>query len=218
MRRAMRETSHETGVEARSICLHLFNYQEHSPASEDAAYRATARQILEQALVACHEIGSSVILVPFFGTATLQTREQIAHLVAGMRSCAPLAESLGICLALETSLDAPPILAILEQINSDAVQVYFDTGNAARLEHDIVQQIQALERHIVQVHVKNYPMTPVLGSGQVDFRRVIQALHQVGFHDYLVVEVPTSDDAGMQANLSYLRRMVEAGSSDLALL
>lgn len=56
---------------------------------------------------------------------------------------------------------------------------------------------------------KNHSSTPVLGDGRIDFRRVIQALHQIGFQEYLVLELPTSDDATMQANLSYLKRIGE---------
>jgi len=210
LRQAMRAVAVQTGVEACSLCLHLFNYEEYSPASEDADHRATGRQILEQAMVACHEIGGSVILVPFFGTAILRAGAQVDHVVTEMRYCAGTAESLGICLALETSLEASATLAVLEQIASDAVQVYFDTGNAAGLERDIVQEIQTLERRIAQVHIKDHPRTPVLGNGQIDFQPVVQALHKIGFEDYLVLELPSSDDTVMRANLSYLKQMVEA--------
>jgi sugar phosphate isomerase/epimerase len=88
LRQAMRDASAQTGVEARSLCLHLLNYEEYSPASPDAAYRATARELVEQTLEACHEIGASVILLPFFGTSDLRTGRRIDNLVTEMRSCA----------------------------------------------------------------------------------------------------------------------------------
>jgi hypothetical protein len=50
-----------------------------------------------------------------------------------------------------------------------------------------------------------------LGKGEIDFRRVAQVFHQVGFRDYLVLELPTSDDSVTQANLSYIKRIVEKG-------
>jgi len=211
LRQEMREASRETGVEARSLCLHLLNQEEYSPASTDAAYRSTARQLLEQALEACHETGISVVLVPFFGTALLQSTDQIDHLVAEISACAVMAESFGICLGLETSLEAAENLAILERIASDTVQVYFDTANAVFLGYDVVQEALDLGSRIVQVHIKDHPETPVLGKGEIDFRRVAQAFHQVGFGDYLVLELPTSDDSVTQANLSYIKRMVEKG-------
>jgi sugar phosphate isomerase/epimerase len=210
LRGAIAEACSLTGVEARSLCLHLFNYQEYSPASEDAAHRATARRILDQAMVACHEIGAHVVLVPFFGTSRLETDERIARLMNEMRSCAATAESLGICLALETSLEAAATVALLEGIASDAVHVYFDTGNAAGLGYDVVQEINHLGKRIVQVHVKDHPAVPVLGSGEVDFQQALGALREIGFQDYLILELPTSDDNVTRANLSRLRRIAEA--------
>jgi len=102
-------------------------------------------------------------------------------------------------------------LAILERIASDTVRVYFDTANAVFLGYDVVQEALDLGSRIVQVHIKDHPETPVLGKGEIDFRRVAQAFHQVGFGDYLVLELPTSDDSVTQANLSYIKRMVEKG-------
>ena len=210
LRWVLKEASSTTGVEARSLCLHLLNYRENSPASEDAAHRAKARQILEGAMEACHEIGASVILVPFFGTATLETREQMDQLVSEMRSYAPLAESLGVCLALETTLDAPTTCGILDEIHSKAVQVYFDTGNTAGRGYDVLREIQHLGRRIAQVHIKDSPTIPSLKNGRVDFRRVIQTLQGIGYQDYLVLELPTLDDETMQASLSYLKRLAES--------
>jgi len=173
LRQMIWEASAATGVEARSLCLHLLNCRQYSPASGDPTHRATAQRIVEGALEACHMIGASVILLPFFGTSTLEAPEHIAHLVAEMRACALMAESLGICLALETSLDARRTCKLLDQIHSEAVRVYFDTGNAMELGYD--------------------------------------PLRRIGFDGYLVLELPTSDDATTHANLSYLKGIVEEG-------
>jgi len=209
LRQAMGSASLETGVEARSLCLHLFNYEEYSPASQDPAHRATGRRIVEGAMEACSEIGASVILVPFFGTGGLRTPDQTSHLVSEMRGLADIAESLGVCLALETALAASTVLGILDRIGSAAVGAYFDVANTAGLDHDVVQEIRELGSRIVQVHIKEHPRTLVLGSGEIGFPQVAQALRQIGYDDYLVVEQPTSDDAVAQANLSYLRRVME---------
>lgn len=41
MRRAMKEAAQTTDIEAASICLHLLNYREHSPASDYVEHRET---------------------------------------------------------------------------------------------------------------------------------------------------------------------------------
>jgi sugar phosphate isomerase/epimerase len=211
VRKEMRKASQDTGVVARSLCLHLLNYDEYSPASPDIANRLTARQLIKQALEACHETGISVVLVPFFGTALLKSTEQIEHLITEISAFAAMAESYGICLGLETPLEAADNLAILERIASDTVQIYFDTANAVFHGYDVVQEILDLGSKIVQAHVKDHPETPVLGKGEIEFQRVAQAFHKVGFDDYLVLELPTSDDAATKANLSYIKSMIEKG-------
>jgi sugar phosphate isomerase/epimerase len=88
------------------------------------------------------------------------------------------------------------------------VGIYFDTANTVGLNFHVVQEILELGSRIAQVHIKEYPRSSALGSGEIDFARVAQAFDQIGYHDYLVVEQPTSDDAVMRANLAYLKQMV----------
>ena len=66
LRQEMKEASQATGVEAASVCLHLLNYKENSPASDTVEHRKTAHEIIRKTIEACAHIGASVILVPFF--------------------------------------------------------------------------------------------------------------------------------------------------------
>jgi len=200
-----------TGVEAASVCLHLLNYREHSPASGEAEHREAADEIITNTIEACAHIGASVILVPFFGTATLKSEEQIQRLIGEMKRLSLIAEHKGVCLALETSLNAADMVRIVEAIGSDCVQVYFDTGNATGMGYDIVQEIEGLGRYIAQTHIKDSPSTEMLGEGSIDFEAAIGALKRVDFRGYLMLETPSTDDpvaAGVK-NLAYIKRVVE---------
>jgi len=210
LRQAMKETAQTTGVEAASICLHLLNYAENSPASDNAKYRQTADEIIRKTIEACAHIGASVILLPFFGTGELKSEKQIQRLIGEMKKLAPVAENAGVCLALETSLSAPDMVRIVDAVNSDRVQVYFDTGNAAVIGYDIVQEIEELDGRIVQAHIKDSP-SGTLGEGQINFGTAVEALKKVGFAGYLMLETPSTDDsvAGAAKNLSYIRSVAE---------
>ena len=210
IRQAIKEEARLTGVEAASICLHLLNYDENSPASINAEHRETGREIIQNAVEACADIGASVILVPFFGTATLKTQEQTRLLIDEIIELSPTAEDRGVCLALETSMEAPELVQVVESIGSECVQVYFDIGNTASMGYDVVQEITTLGELIVQVHVKDHP-SRILGEGEIDFGGVIAALEKTGFDGYLVLETPSLDDSVGSAsnNLAYLRRVVE---------
>ncbi|MBM3240903.1 sugar phosphate isomerase/epimerase [Candidatus Poribacteria bacterium] len=210
-RQAMREVSQTTGVKAASVCLHLLNYKEHSPASDEAEHRETAGEIIRNTIEACVYIGAEVILLPFFGTAALRSEEQIQHLVGEMKTLSPIAEDKGVCLALETSLNADDMVRIVEAIESDYVQVYFDTGNAAGIGYNIVQEIEGLGKYIVQTHIKDTPSIRMLGEGNIDFEAAIGALKKVGFKGYLMLETPSTEDSVAAAvkNLAYIKGVVE---------
>jgi L-ribulose-5-phosphate 3-epimerase len=209
-RQAIREAAGLTGVEAASICLHLLNHKENSPASDREEHREAGREIIGNAIEACASIGASVILVPFFGTAALKSEEQKQLMISEMRRMAPIAEDRGVCLALEVSMKAPELVHTVEAIGSDYVQVYFDVGNAASAKHDVVQEIMGLGEHISQVHVKDYP-SRTLGEGDINFNEIIGALKEVGYDGYLMLETPSLQDStgAASSNINYLRRVVE---------
>jgi L-ribulose-5-phosphate 3-epimerase len=209
-RQAIELEARRTGVEAASICLHLLNYDEHSPASGNVEHREAGREIIRNTIEACGAIGASVILVPFFGTAALKSEEHARRLVHEMKGLSPMAEEMGVFLALETSLEALHLVRVVESIGSDHLQVYFDTGNTASKGYDVVREITTLGERIAQVHVKDHP-SRALGEGSIDFGGVIGALEDVGFDGYLVLETPSLDDSVVSAssNLAFLRRVVE---------
>jgi hexulose-6-phosphate isomerase len=209
-RQAVEREARLTGVEAASICLHLLNYIEQSPASTNAGHRETGREIIRNAIEACAQIGASVMLVPFFGTAALKSKEHSRRLVDEIRGLSTMAEDRGICLALETMLKATQLVDVVESIGSDQVKVYFDTGNTASKGYQVVQEITTLGDAIAQVHVKDHP-SRTLGEGSIDFNGVIDALENTGFDGYLVLETPSLKDSvgSASSNLAYLRRVVE---------
>ncbi len=209
LRQAMKEAAQTTGVEAASVCLHLLNYMERSPASGEAEHRREASEIIRNTIEACAHIGASVILVPFFGTAALRTEDQIQRLINEMKKLAPIAEDKNVYLGLETALYAPDMIHIVDSIGSDCVQVYFDTGNAAGVGFDIVQEIEELGGRIVQTHIKDYP-SGTLGAGYIDFEAALDAFKKVGFDNYLMLETPSTDDsaAGAAKDLDYIKGVV----------
>ena len=209
-RQSIKEEAKRTSLEVPSICLHLLNYDEHSPASLVAEHRAVAKKIIVHTLEASSKIGVSVILVPFFGTAKLSSSEKIRHLVDEMKSLAVTAEEKKVYLALETSLYASDLMRVIEKIGSPYVKVYYDTGNSTVAGYDLVKEIELLKNSIVQVHVKDSP-SGTLGEGSIDFNEVIKALNDISYGGYLMLETPSRGDSVKEArkNLDYLKEITE---------
>jgi sugar phosphate isomerase/epimerase len=210
MRQAIKEEARLTGTDLASICLHLLNHEGYSLASTRRGHRKLGHEIIQNCIEACSNIGGSVILMPFFGTAVLKSEKQIKFLISEMRKLSYIAEDNDVHLSLETSLEAPDMLRIIDSVDSDYVQVYFDTGNTAGGGYDIVQEIETLSDYIVQVHVKDYP-GGTLGTGNINFHEVIGVLRRIGFDGYLVLETPAlhnSEESALR-NLTFIKHIVE---------
>jgi sugar phosphate isomerase/epimerase len=201
---SIRNASRDTGVDVASVCLHMLNDRENSPASCDPGHRTNAQAIILNTIEACSKVGIPIILIPFFGSATLREKEQINHLVAEMQRLAPIAAAAGVCLALETSLGAPDMVRIIDAIGAENVKIYFDTGNADIIGYDVVAEVEELGSRIAQVHVKDNP-SGILGQGNINFIAVLHALRKFEFDGYLVLETPALDNAIASAsrNLGY---------------
>ncbi len=146
----------------------------------------------------------------------MQTDQQIEWAVAGLKRVAPKAESRGVTLALEGTVSDQTWLAMIEQIGSDAVGVYYDVANAMTYDFDSSAEMPVLMAAgvLTQIHIKdmmhdrkNMP----LGQGEVDFEAVGRTIRAIGYDAYLVLETPSSGDPAVEQKeyLEFTRRLIE---------
>jgi hexulose-6-phosphate isomerase len=81
----------------------------------------------------------------------------------------------------------------LEEIAAPNVGLYFDCGNI--LNYGYPQTwIREMGDHLIKVHVKDFDSNTRqfrhLLQGSVNWKEVRAALAEVGYHDYLTVELP----------------------------
>ena len=176
---------------------------------------ARAIAVLGQAIEATAALGATVMMLQHLGAHNSITPEKVAPVVAGVRALIPLAEARGVTLALEDVLDAEANLAILEQVGSPRLKVYYDVCNCWAAGHDVPADIGRLGRAgaLAQVHFKS--RTPDgqqcdLAVGEVDVPACAAALAAVGYDGWIVLETPGGDDpmGRARATMAYLRRFV----------
>jgi sugar phosphate isomerase/epimerase len=145
-------------------------------------------------LHAAETIGSGVVRC-FFGMASDRLLDtpvavQIDDGIRTLREVAPLAERLGIRIAVENhgmgDLLAPELRKVIEAVGSDHVGVCFDSGNPAYAAEDPVYAAEILAPYVVTSHIRDTRVwrteqgamaqwVPV-GAGNVDLRRVLDIL------------------------------------------
>ena len=176
------------------------------------------------AVEAAAVLGSSCILIAFFGNGDLRLRDSmgefrdlsdgpfstyeldapgVTRVVEALRQIAPRAEDAGIILGLENTLTALQNLEILDRVGSPMVQVYYDVGNSTAYGYDVPGEIRMLGKdRICEMHIKETlslddPNTPILNgpeAGGVDFEGVASACLDISFDKWYILETSGRKD------------------------
>jgi hexulose-6-phosphate isomerase len=175
----------------------------------DPTVAQKAREAQTAALQNAHLWGAEAILmIPgivtpavFYRDAWTRSRKQIERLL-------PLAEKLGIYIALEEVGDQAKFLltplefaTYIDEFQSRWIKAYFDVGNVMPLGFP-QDWIHTLGPRIVKVHLKDYdPQTHKfvnLGDGAVDWAAVRKAFRDIGYAGTFTVELAGGDQAYLE--------------------
>ena len=136
-------------------------------------------------------VSPRVVLLGFFGAGNINGEpELIESVITKLKRLAPMAESHGMVLGLETLLSEADHRYILDSVNSPALKVYYDTANSARMGYDIYVEMESLgTENICQLHLKENGA--LIGQGPIDFPRVKRILEKIGYDGWLINEGST---------------------------
>jgi len=182
-----------------------------SPANRDEQVRSEARELIKASAGIAAELGAKWILLPVTpGGEEVGQEESVERWIDEMKQVAGAAEEAGISYCLENvgrgcGKSAADLTRLVRGIDSPAVGVYYDIGNAVAFENDPVAEIGALRDAIGIVHVKDH--SNLLGQGDVPIPACLRALRALGYDDWLVLETSPTDDPGHAGafNLGFLR-------------
>lgn len=211
-RATLKKAASDNGVVTPSICIHSFwNF---SFADGDPEVRKQAEQIAREAAVAAADMGAINILIPLTGPKEVPVETARERWIAGMKAAAPAAEEAGVCFCLENVgrdyANAPEdVAAVVDAIDSPAVGVYYDPGNAVHTDLDPLKGIEVLGSRIRHAHVKEVGAT-YLGEGNVPWPQIIPAFREIGYDGWLIFETDATDDPmdAARRNLDYLQKLV----------
>ncbi len=162
------------------------------------AIRAEAVAALETCLRDAHALGStSILLVPGVVNKDLPYDECYRVSQERIRAALPLAEELGVTIAVENVWNGfllSPLEAAryVDELNHPRLKFHFDIGNVINLGRPD-QWVRILGRRIAKLHVKDFSLKKrdaeglwkgfnvELGEGDADWPRVMRALDDTGY-------------------------------------
>ena len=141
--------------------------------------------------------------IPIVNTAVgghASKEESEAAFLANIGELADAADDAGVVVALEIHGDimasGRKTLPLLEKIGRDSVKVNYDTANVEFYSGDrAVDDLEAIAPHLAHVHLKDTAGGKgvwdfgAIGSGTVDFQRVLEILERAGYTGPLSVEL-----------------------------
>ncbi|WCJ58078.1 sugar phosphate isomerase/epimerase [Fontisphaera persica] len=170
---------------------------------------------LEQSIDAAQDLGAKVILVAFFFRGDLLDEQgrlkekEMDVVVQRLKDAAPRAKKAGVVLAIETYLNARDNLRILDAVNHEAVQMYYDVYNTGTTKkYDSPAEIRLMRDRIAQIHFKNG--AKYLEDEPAKFEALAQAIHDIGYRGWIVLETsaPSKDAvADARKNAAFVRRL-----------
>lgn len=209
VRQQYQSIAREQNVEIASLAMGILNQFPYASAPETEQWVADCIEVLPK-------LGVEVVLLAFFGEGDIKGKPELQKEVARrLKKVAPQAEKAGVILGIESWLSAEDHVRILDAVASPAVQVYYDVANSHREGYDIYQEIRQLGRQrICEVHCKEN--SSLLGKGPIDFPKVKEALDEIGYHGWLIIEGAVDRDLGLHEsyvrNQQYLRSVFPTGS------
>ena len=204
VQRAYLAAAKKLGLEISSIGVAEMN---NTPLKSDPI----AEPWLLESIQVAKALGVKVILLAFFYKNDLKNdKPGTDRVVELLKKAAPVAEKEGVIYGIESWLSADEHLDIIDRVGSPALTCYYDVGNSHKMGYDIYKEIRQLGKQICEFHAKDYDN--IYGTGQVDFRKVREAMDEIGYRGWIQIESGSKlgPIPSFKANRAYLKEVFPA--------
>ena len=204
-RQKFQQAAQEHGLAFASLAMGLLN-------SIPYATDPRTEQWVSDVVDVMPQVGVKNCLLAFFGNGDLVgQRDKQDEVIRRLKRVAPRAEKAGVVLGIESWLNVDDHLRIVEAVGSPAVKVYYDVANMTERGYPVVQEMRRLGKDLIcQIHMKENGQ--LLGKGKVDFARVKDAILEIGYTGWLIIEGATVPGRTLvdcyRENAQFLRQLL----------
>ena len=185
----------KTGVRIDFICADIFMQQPLIRMSQEI--REENKEHLKNILVSAKEVGAIGVEIPFVDASSIKSESEINELISCMQEAFELAKEIGMKISLETDLNPTSFKELLNRINLNHVQANYDIGNSASLGFDPIEEINAIGKRILNVHVKDRKFgstTVPLGTGDADIKLSLCRLSEINYLGGITMQAARGSD------------------------
>ena len=175
--------AHELGLAISSIAMSGFYAQSFG---EREGVEALVRNTIETAKA----MGVSVIYLPLGVQGDLVKRPEVrAAIIERLKAAGKQAEAASVVIGIETALNAAGEAALLDDIGSPAIKIYFNFANPIHDGRDVCAELKILGKdRIVQIHASNTDGVWLENDPKIDLPKIKETLDEMGWSGWLVIE------------------------------
>lgn len=196
----IREMADHYGLQLKSISTNLL--WKFPLSHQDDKVREQGRKVVEKQIELASFIGAdTVLVVPGVVNEETSYLDCYNRSQEELRKVLPLAEKQNVHIGIENVwnkflLSPLEMARYIDEFHSDYMGAYYDVGNTLQFGYP-EQWIEILGDRIRKIHVKDFKQNvgnitgfvPLL-AGDVNWKKVFQALKQIGYKDTVTAEIP----------------------------
>lgn len=136
--------------------------------------------------------------------------------VSRLKVAGKMAEEAGVVIGIETALSAKEEVALLKEIGSPAIQIYFNFSNPLKEGRDLYKELKILGKsRICMIHATNKDGVWLEKDPEIDMLKVKKTLDKMKWSGWLIIErsrdasKPKDVKGNYSANTAYLKKIFQ---------
>lgn len=186
--------------------------------AQSFATRPTYERMLQDCFDTMKALNVKVAFLPLGTQGDLRKNPELRPaIVERLKVVGKMAQKAGVVVGIETALDATGEVALLKEIGSKHIQIYFNFSNPLKEGRDLNQELRILGRkRICQMHATDEDGVWLQNNTRLDMQKVKQTLADIGWQGWLVIERsrdatdPRNVKKNFGANAAYLKSVFQS--------
>ena len=185
--------------------------------AQSFAERPTYKKMLADCLLSCQQMGIKTAFLPLGITNDLVKYPELRPAsVERLKGAGEMAKRAGVVIGIETALDAAGDKALLKEIGSKNIKIYFNFSNPLKEGRDLCDELRILgKKNICMIHCTDEDGVWLEHNTRLDMPKVKETLDRMGWKGWLVIErsrdarFPTAVLKNFTANTAYMKKVFQ---------
>lgn len=181
--------------------------------------RENYRDLVEDCLNAMDVMGARIAFLPLGGSGDewKEVGEARREMVRRLHDVGEMAIARDKTIAIRTQMDARASLALLKEVNSEGIKIYYNLQDAVDQGRCVVKELKTLgKENIAQIHASLTDSVTLDKDPRIDLRKVKKTLDKMKWRGWLVVERSRNAQdvrnvkGNFGTNVAYLKEIFQA--------